>query len=229
MKNNREDLHFIDNNFEKAFKVKEHRNTLTRDKTFDGEINKPFIKLPIVNNKGEGSSRKARSFNTSKALNIIDWFSNNVVSERVRNDPRDKEKYEEVVYEVIEEFEYDSENDAHNKVDENVSDEDANMFKYASGKNIMAKCSEYYALESVKPISTKNDTSGPSRSEAYMHSRKNVTLPMITCENIDEEDISRSFENSTNVFIFLLMVYRKKNYRIIPETLLIKLENQIYG
>jgi hypothetical protein len=223
---------------QKTLQVKAHRNTLARDKTFDGELDKQIIKLPIIDNNDERSSRKTRSFNTSKALNIIDWFSNNVVSERVRNDPREKEKYEEVVYEVIEEFECDSDNGALNKVDENVSDEEINMFKYVSGKNILGSNgqvtnlsadSDNYALESVKPISTKNDTYGPSRSEANMHSRINATLPMVSFENIDDEDSGRSFVNSTNVFIFLLMIYRKKKYRIIPKTQWIKLGNQIYG
>jgi hypothetical protein len=200
-------------NLEMAFQVKTQRNTLARDKTFDGGIDKQIVKLPIIGNNDEGSSRKARSFNTSKVLNIIDWFSNNVVSERVRNDPRDKEKYEEVVFEVVEEFEYDSDNDVLNKVDENVSDEEVNMFKYASVKDILGSNgqatnlsvdSEYYALESIKPNSTKNDTSGPTRSGAIIRSVKNATLPTVSCENVDDKDTGRSFANSTNVFIFVV-------------------------
>jgi hypothetical protein len=200
-------------NYEMKYQVKTQRNKLTKDKTYDKEIDKQIVKLPIIGNNGERSSRKARSFNTSKVLNIIDWFSNNVVSERVRNDPRDKEKYEEVVFEVIEEFEYDSDNDALNRVDENVSDEEVNILKYASVKDILGSNgqaanlsadSEYYALESIKPVSTKNDTYGGSRSEANKHSRKNATLPTVSCENVDDKDTGRSFANSTNVFIFIV-------------------------
>lgn len=196
-------------------------------KTFSEPKDIYASKVGRFENVPKGSLRKIQTFKTSTDLDLIDWFSNNVVSERVRHDPREKEREkEEVVFEIIQEIDSDSASEILKKVDENV-DEELNMIKYKSGKDILGsngfdeKASKetenytgddngYFGTESIKLISTNNLTSTSSISKVNNTLIKGATQPRIIFDEIDDDsEFGELFESSTSVTICHLMKYRK--------------------
>ena len=61
-----------------------------------------------------------KTLNTSKKIDLIDFFSKDVISERIRVDPRENE-IEEYCFEVIQEIESDEDLEDKGKTDEEVT------------------------------------------------------------------------------------------------------------
>lgn len=201
----------------KTMKVKSKVNVLSFSKTFSEPKDINANKAGRFTKDHKGSLRKVQTFKTSADLDLIDWFSNNVVSERVRNDPREKEKEKEVVvFEAIEEIDSDSASEILKKIDEDI-DEDLKMIKYKSGKDILGSNGlddkpskdtenytgddhDYFAAESIKLISMNNLTSDSSVSKINNTLIKGATQPRIVFDEInDDSDFSEIFESSTSV------------------------------
>jgi hypothetical protein len=78
-----------------------------------------------------------RTHVSSKKIDIIDLISNNVVSERVRKDPREQEREEgAMIFETVQELDSEDEGEFYLHLDEEIS-EDKGIENYQSGKDII--------------------------------------------------------------------------------------------
>lgn len=73
-------------------------------------------------NKDKLVLKPMRTFVSNRQIDIIDLFSNNVVSERVRRDPRDEEDADqEIIFETINEIDSEDGSDNKNAIDEDIT------------------------------------------------------------------------------------------------------------
>lgn len=130
-----------------------------------------------------------KTYVSSMNLDITDLFSNNVISERVRHDPRDDEQ---IIYETIQEL--DSDDSMMNAIDEEHDDQ---MCKYSSIKEIMGSG----AIS--KPSSESLDLvkEPESVAKAKKKFKRGVTQPNQSYNNIDDE--TEEFEESMQVRIII--------------------------
>lgn len=100
--------------------------------------------------------KPTRTHVSTKQIDIIDMISNNVVSERVRKDPREQEREEEGIgFETVQELDSEDEGEFYQVMDEKIS-EDKGIENYLSGKDIIGSglsrhsIFEHHDFEEVK-------------------------------------------------------------------------------
>ena len=105
------------------------------------ETDQPLRKQLSHNESGQDLSseiftiKSMKTFSISKKIDLIDLFSKDVISERVRKDPRESENHDSI-FKIIQEWESDDEGETKLKIEEEVSASKL-IEQYNSNKNII--------------------------------------------------------------------------------------------
>ena len=143
--------------------------------------------------------RPRKTHVSSRQIDIIDLFSNNVVSERIRKDPRDAEDKEEAentniyndfnnnanIFETVQEVDSDDDSEMFNVMDEDIS-ECKHMVKYKSGKQMLGSGNQLPSDDKSTDSQLKPEGSQTARSRDKKQKKKKQ-VEEVVYEEIDEE------------------------------------------
>jgi hypothetical protein len=132
--------------------------------------------------------KPVRTFVSSRQIDIIDLFSNNVVSERVRKDPREEENIDqEIIFETINEIDSEEGSENQNAIDEDITT-GKNIEKYVtSEKHIHGlNAQDLESRQTVqKPDNQQVKKNRPSTERKEF--RRNKTVQEVVYQEIDDE------------------------------------------
>lgn len=162
------------------------------------KIKKQFSDTETLNKEGQPKLilKPRKTHVSSKQIDIIDLFSNNVVSERVRVDPRDDESGDkgEAVFETVQEVDSDEQSDIQNMMDEDMPNS-LKIERYASGKHMSNLNKEDLIKSDSESFSSSKLSLQKSQSrDQVKNNRKSKTLKEVVYEEIDEDTFNELYE-----------------------------------